>query len=1622
LEEISRKLEDQEKENKRLNSAIKNLNFERNCLADVNLKVSDALGKLKNESGRKQTQQEKKLLESDKNALDEHGESDFSWQSKEVYSMKSFELQNNFLQVENEIHTLRSLVSNKENEITRLEVSLDLLQNEMDVQCSQVSNYKKKFEDECKRRENALEITKQLEADLEHLKEEKYSIATESQQKLMYVQHELLANELVICDLRGKNGRLEDKIREIKASNEEKTEQIKKLENVEKTRIRELEAVEKIMEKTLLQILNLEQALYACEIEQNDLTILYSGENNRIDRYDELSSTLMHRFERVLENIQSQLRKAKKLGKDLTDAETQSSIYRAKLQALEIAYKNLKVECEQLHNQLSLVTSSRDEALCKAAELSESLLTAEANVERTKILQSEENSKIAQELQKMQRELTLACEKFNCSISKARSLEEKIVTKEKRIADLEESLKISGINDRMLQIKVAELETTTEILFNTNKELENAEKESEEKIATLQFGLQQEKVGRSEDIAERAATIRQLELKNENLERQIVRSKELLTRTEKTTKGLQKQIETLQCRYKESETACSTEIADCQSTILELQQSILNLEEDTIRLRNDSCALARTNEHLLDNIANVEKENKDHRNILKQNKQEKEIQNKRLEKVFDVTLNEEVSNDINDQSRKLERAIEVIKDLKRCKENVLKLKRKNEEIHMQCQTNCKDHELLKEHSSELTVLVKNLENDLDRSKVKCKQLNTKVQELEENVETLKVNEDQQQYQYHVLEKEKEDLENEVICIEEGTEKLIEKLNESVHLLHDFDPNTTSGNLDDSGIGTEDNSVQIMSSREQLDSGVFSPGFDNSITFPPNYKSEDEKVGNEKMRQLETAVNTCVQIMSKVGPAFNEKSKFFSIKEQQLIEEIRVLTEASVQNEDMLSSLEEEVERLELSQKSLQETYQEKDVNLKECQMKLEHSITIANEKEMSIMILNESVQEYRKQQESLEKELTNAKMGNEQLNKEKLQPAITIQDYERAFEEHRQQCLESDAENEKRTKRLRLKITELENHILEKQNAHLELQNVCTTLRGTVNQLNNREKEYSLTVTSYQDQVQDLEKQKREDTKQMEELSQELDNRKETIMTLETMCQETQASVNELNKKLQKASTDHEESCKEVIYFKEKIIHIKLERDSLIDDAKIRKEHIKQKKSTIEHISSELREKDEILRKSETKLKLVEELLQEINKTKDNLEKDINEIKDENTDLRKQIELLKNENKCFLERLKKKEEEIIEKDKLNYEFDKDNKEMKCELLANNGALKEAIDELRMSLAEAKRINNVIEDLNHLFDSNAGHNCSTTDCQEGMDTYNKILLIGRKMNNVSLVYQKIVVERESLQKNVEEKVSLLQNERSEKSTLEREKQHLDETVSALSKAFAEVKLSLRKQEQELDQNINELSTEKKSNDELHNVNLSLQEQVKMLEDNVLSISTHAESLKVDRKNLKESFMKAQNQMAKLNSKYDQLNALNEELRAAKNTINELNNLQDKTITAKEDAEKELEYTQKRLADLESSQTGQIKLLSDTRVTLTQERERIVTLTKLARMKERDLENAKMAIKLKDELIGQMKEQIEEMKDTSSSTKEELANTIKQLTTVQQRKEILSNEKVCKSDLY
>lgn len=1613
LQETSCNLEDQEKENKRLKLEMENLNFERNCLEDVNLKVSDALEKLKNESGKDEKQHGSKPLESDKQTSDEHG--DCSWQARQLFAMRSFELQNNFVHVENEICTLRSLVTDKEHEVTRLQESLESLQKEMDAQCLQVSNYKQKVEDEYNRRKNTLDTIKQLEADLEHLKEEKCTIATESEEKLMHMQHEILANESVICTLRGKNVKLDDTIREMKALDEEKSDQIKKLESLEMTRIREQEAVDKIMQKILLQIWNLEKALQVFS-GQDATAILCTGEYNRMDKYRELLSMLMSRFEQVLSSIQSHLQNAKKLEEDLNAAQSQSSVYRAELQASEISFTNLKIECEQLHNQLSMATSSRDEALDKVAELSESLLTAEKKMERTRILQCEENSKISQELQKMQRELTLVCEKFNCSIAKAKSQEEKIDAKGKRIADLEESVKMSSANERMLQMKIAELETTSEILLDKNSELENIEKEHEREITALKLSLQQEKAERLEDIAERAVAIRQLELKNENSQKQAVRSKELLAKSEETIKEVQKDLETLQSRHKESETARNAEISDCKTEILQLQNNILNLKKDSVCLRNDKCALTKTKEYLLENISNVEKENNDFKNILEQNKQEKEIQNKSLAMLFDVALNEEIINDLNDESMKLERVIEVIAELRNCQEtltkekkdaleHVSKLTKENEEIHIQSETQSKDNKLLKQHSNQLIDEMKKLENDLVRSKSECKQLNIRIQELEENVDTLKVNESQQHYQYHVLEKEKEDLESEMIYIEEGMEKLTEKLNQSVEFKHDFQLDTANGHLDDSGIAVEENSTRMMSNREPLDSGVFSPSLDKPITFPRSFKSEDENWENNKMKHLETAVAMCVQMMSKVSSTLSERSKSFSIKEQNFTEEISTLKQASVQNEDVLSSLEEEVERLELSQTTLQETYQEKDDNLKECQMKLEHSITIANQKETSITILKESVQEFKKQQEFLETEINKTKMANEQLHKEKVQAAIAIQDYEKTFEEYRQQRLESDVENEKKTKGLRIKITKLENQILEQENAKLELLDQCATLHENVDELNNRERENLSTITSYQDEVQDLEKEKRS-------ISEVLDMSNKKIVMLEITCQKKQESIKDLNGKLQKASVALDESRRDVIKRKEENIRIKLDRDSLKDEAKIRKEQLKEKKSKIEHMSSELREKDELLRKNDTKLKLVEEFLQEINKSKDCLEKEFRKYETENGDLREHIEELNEENNSLSESISKKEQELIEKDNLNCELDKEINEIKNKLVSNKAAFQEMMDKLRISLGEVKRIKNIIEDLNNLFGSNTGHDPSEEDCLEGMDIHYLILSTGKSLNNLTLLCQKGLVERDTLQKNVES----IENE---KSALQREKHYLNDKASALSKAFVEVKSSLRKQEQEIDEGRSELRNERKKNDELRNVNLSLKEQIRILEDKVSSISTQVESLQMDRKNLTESLLKAQDQAVELRSKHEHLGVLNDELRTAEQTINELNYLQNKTIIEKEDTEKELKYTQQRLVEQEKLQQEQTKLLSDSQITLTQERERIVTLTKLARIKEHDLENAKVEIRLKDELITQMKDQIEEIKGTSTSTKEELAKVAKQLRTVQQQKETCSNEKVCKT---
>ena len=1591
LAESSRKLEDQDEENRRLKLEIQDLNFERNCLADVNLKVSDALGKLMIESEEvEKAQLEKGPLKSERKTSEEYGQPEYSWQSKQEFAMKSFELQNKFLLVENEIRNLRSLVYDKENQLTRLEVTLDLLRNEMDLQCDQIKKYKQKYEEENKQHRNALEMVKQLEISLKKLKDEKHSLATESQENLKRLQGDLLASKLMINDLCGKNVQLEDKIREVKESNEEKTEQIEKLENIEKTTKTELETMKKILGTTVLQIRNLEEALSICEKEFN-LTNLRSDEDNSMDQYDELSSTLKYRLEQILESLEFQVEETKQLEKYLVDANTQSSIYKTELEDSRTATRNLQVKCEQLQNKLLLVKFRRDEACCKVTELSKSLITAEAKIEENRRLQKEENSIISQELQKMQRELTLACENFKGSISKTLSLEKKLEIKEKHIEQLEESLKMSDVNKRMLQIKIAELDTTTEILTSNNKELLAKEKECEEKRGSLQLSLQQEKAGRNDDIIQCSATIRKLELKNENLEQQIVRSKEILARSEKSTKEFQKKLETLRAQYKESETISNAEIADYQSKILKLQQNMQRFEEDNAQIESEICSLNKTNETLMEKISNVERENKDYRNIIKQDKQEREIQSKSLKRVFEMAFNKEVIID-SDQNKNLEKVVEIIEDLRRCKEglikekeeavkNILNLQQENGEIHIIYQAICKEHEVLKQKNSELSNLVKNIKSDLERSSGECEQLKTKIQELEENVETLHINAEQQQYQYHVLEKEKEDYENEVICIEEVMEKLSERLNESVHLLHDFYPCTTLGNLDDSGISVDENAEQLVTDPEPFDSGVFSSGFERCVVIASRSNSEAEKEGNEKVRHLETAVYACVQIMSNVGPMFKEKSMSFSIKEQTLLEEIRVLKQESDQNEDLLSSLEKEVETLELSQKSLQGTYKENDESLKETQIKLEHSITLANEKEKSIAMLNELVQEFKKKHESLEQELDISKRANEQLNREKLQGTKINQDCQKAFEEHRQQWLVNDAKNEKQATALRLRITELESQILKNENENLELQNTCGTLHAAVDEMSKQEREYLSRIASYEDKLQDLEEYRNE--------------------------------AQNLEKKLQKMSIDLETTLGEVTQLKEEIIFTKLERDTLKEEASVRKEELKGKKSIIEHISSELKTKDDIIRAKETKLKLIEGFLQEINKSKDCLEVDINESKRQNNALRKRIDLLKDENKLMCESVDAKEKEVTEKDDLNYELHQEITKTKNEVSSINAALNSAIDELRLSFGEAKRIKSAIEDLSKLFLSNTGFSPSESGEQDEMDTYNFMLSVNKSINNLTIACQRTLLEHESLQKTTKEQSSLLETLRYEKSTLDREQKCLKEKVTGLSRAYAEIKSSLRKEQQELQQIKNELSNEQTKNDELHNVKISLQGKIKLLEDQLLCKATLADRLKKD---LADSLIKTQSQVAELSFKSDQLNLLKDKLTSTKHRMAELNNLHDETITAKEKAEKELECTQTKLADVQTSQTEQTKILNDTQVTLTQERERIVTLTKLARMKEYDLEHAKMTINLKDELIGQMKDQIEEMKANSWSNKEELVNVTNQLASVQKQQETLANEKV------
>lgn len=1571
MEELNQKLEDQVKENKRLNNEVQNLTFERDCLDDANSKVNYTLDKLKNDSVICRKQQENNThLDTEKRKIDAQNEdTGLSWHSKQVYATKSSNLQNNLLLIENEIFSLRSLICCKEKEIDHLQVYLNALNKEIHDKCSQVSDYKQRLEEECKQHENALEIIKQLQANLELSNEVKSTSEIESQTKLINLQQELNTTELLNSNLQQKNLLLEARLNEMKALDEEKTLLRQKLEKMEQIKKQDFEDAHKLIEKTILNISNLEDFLNI-HGEKNGLKIRCISDSNYKDTYDQLGSLLASKFKQIFQNIQSRLEKEEKLEKDLTDAENQSSVYRTEIQAVKIAYGSVKVECGHLQKQLTRVTFNCNKALSEVSELSKSLLAANTNMEGIKILQKEENGQISHKLQEMQRELTLVCETFKSSISKAKSLEENIKTKEKHILDLEESLKTSICGKRMFEVKIAELETTNEFLQDTIKDLENTEKKHQMKMETLRFSLQQEKNGRNKDLAQQAKTISQLELKNEFLQEQIENSKELLGKSEKTIKKLEAEIDTLQNQKKETEAV----ITNLQSKVLQLGQNMSNLQMEISRLQNDYCTLTKTNESLFEKFGNLEKKNMDYLDTLKQNEHEKQLQNESLEKLFAIALNEKVNKYSNDKIQKLEIVTNMIKDLKKSKEtltnekqhvleNLLQLKKHHAKFQ---ETSFNQYGLLQQCNSKLTEQIRKLETELEGSELKFKQLSTTIHDLEENIETMKVNEEQQQYQYGLLERERDYMENEVTCLQERVKTLTEKLKESMHRLHEFHPALNSSGLDDSGIASDDNSTYIISNHATFDSGVFTDYFGSSNTF--SIKSEDARVENENMRALEMAVNAYIKLMTNAGAALDEKSMLFSVQEQKLNKEIQMLNESSVQNKVLLSSLEEEVERLELSQKSLQETYQEKDADLKECQNKLKHSLIIANEKELSIAFLQESVQKSIERQETLETERNKVEMANEQLSKDKLQIAITLKEYEKVFEEARQKRLEDDAKNENTTKNLRLTITELESKILEKQNANLELQGLCETLRKMVDKLNNCEKQYSSRITWFKCQIQDLEKKNDQDIKQMEDLQELMGKQKGRIVMLETIREETQETIDYLTEKLQRAMVHVDKSCKEIMQLKENNICIKRERDFLENEVKLKKEELKNKQSTIEHISSELRQNDKKLTVSEGKVKLLQELMDRTNQSNDNFEKGVDGMRwDENDAQKKQVETVKYENNCFVECVKMLEGENIEK---NNTLDKKNTKIKHELLANHVAHQQVNTELHMSLAELKKINNVINDFNNLLDSKAVHYFSTSHGHDNMDPNAQILPVCRKINYLILAFHKMIMEHES-QKNFEENELLLENK---KSALKREKEHLNEKITTLSKELVNLKLSFQKQMTKLNQSRNQLSAEKKSNGKLCNMNRCLQEKVKLLKEDISCISIHSESLKTNHGNLNETLMNTQDEVENLSLKCEQVDALDEELSVAKRTIKELYDYQEKKQNSND---KELENSKQLLVDLQTAQTEQTQPLTNTEVILEQQKDRIVTLAEAAGMKEYDLENAKILIKLKDELIRQIK---------------------------------------------
>ena len=1711
LKDIQQTLHKKHEEIERLWRTLQKSNLERDNLHDVNQKMSNALFNLKYETGfgpkqnnldtRESLQEihktsnevstdvlkdetvEFQFSKSDEEALPGNSSTQFQKvdPSLGVLPRENSELETSVSLVESEVRSLRNDITERETEISRLNVLLDLSQNEKESLDVELARHVKRCEHECKQKENINEdfrktkhdfkiFTKEKEETIRILQEKNLNIAKRSatmeeeidflkttklnmenqreeiEQKIGNLQDESVAKEKELRCTREKIVSckeemvcFEKKISDLGDRNEKMKELIAKYEEEREEHLNQIEKCQELLMVNLNELEKLENGFQNLKEYKTDGFTSFNMQDTLREDDKESSlhqerselTSLVNRFNKLHEKNAFQFKKMVNLQEELTNGQNQWEASVKKLNECKTAKGVLEKEYLDLDRKFTSTETKYKEVQGRVNELETKLETTEERLAVSSTIHEEEKRKISQELTQMQIELVSACEKFNKSISKAKILEEKLQGKDKHIIDLENSLRRARENEGKFEIRNAEWKTKTEILGHANGELNTAKEKLEKGNKALENILRNEREESNKQRVLQQVTIGQLTLKLEDAEWRVMKMTEQLAKAEDNFNQIQDELNTSTCQFRENDLRMKSEIKESYNTILQLNQSISQLKEEVRQLEKNKDDFITTNKSLKEKISSIEKGLQKCKNVLNEASQEKDILQKSLEEMFIVVFNENEENchDANDQISKVAKVVEQLRkreemlknDCEHLKKQLSIIQDDKKMLHYSFKAKDEDVKQLIENNTKLKKYVQKLEVELDKAEARSSHIEHQLHGLKDDLEAMKSNEIQQQYQYKVLENEKENLENEALTTHDTVETLFEKIRDSFHL---FSPEAKSRIHDDSGVYADEDTLNETSERGTSDSGIFSPGCKKSMKFPENEKEETFLL--EHNRSFQESVEKSFQIMTFLDKTFHEKTHLFSEKEEKLANEIGVLKQTVNHNNDIRSVLENDVQRLDQTQKTLQEQLKKKHDDLTSSHVELRHLEKVLREKEKVVEMLNVSIQEYQKRQEFLENKLEVIQKEAEQKNNQRLDLEKGNMEYEKKCEELRQNMVRNDVISQRKTIDLDTKIRELENKVTEAENMNVQLRSVNATL-------NTEQKESAMKITGLESHLKEVEEETKEFDAKIAQISRELENSITTNGQLEKTYTEIKEAFNEAIKRQQFVNIERENDANEIKQAKEEINRLLLESNSLADERRVLKQSLKEKECENMMLVTDVAKKEKLVKDKETKLKAIADFLEQINKCKDQLENEIDQAKKSNEELKISNELLKKEKKSMLDVVKTNELEIEAKVEAINQLQKMNVELEKDSRSNRHAVKKASDMLEKSLSQSEKIKNIADATEHLlkYPACTNHkkrldNTLNISKSRGSDDEEKVEDSRNVPQQLSKIYITIETVFQECKKNVEDQRDLLNqvfqlNQLLKKTEQENDKLHnqekqLHHKVITLSEECSNLESLSEMRQQDLVDAGDKLFLEKRAAKEHENLNSALTEQVNQLQVAVISYAKLADDLRKDRSAFKIEIMETQTELYSLKSTCERLDHFKEELNKTKFEMGELKADYDKCMMEKQDAILEIEYAQKKVRELESANNEEKRVIDETQKALILERERIITVTKLARLKESDLGNAKMFLKEKEDFIGQLQRQATEINEEKNDVIKEFSELTKELMTVQENNEILTNKNV------